>query len=182
MTFLNSLKTTYTASTSSSAYSSVTRFAISRATPKSTRARTFTYSPANSKPALRSASRPFLPTGMTTIFLPCLLRMNSDGLFQNVRIERAGEAAFARQAREPRMRSSGRFASRGCWGDSMRAMVERKHAQQVPWRTAAQPSAASCARRKRAAETNFIARVICCVFFTERMRRRKSSKCGHDSR
>jgi hypothetical protein len=34
--------------------------------------------------------------------------------------------------------------------------------------------AASCARRSRAAATNFIARVICWVFFTERMRRRKS--------
>src|SRR5258708_18934305 len=34
--------------------------------------------------------------------------------------------------------------------------------------------AASCARRKRAAATNFIARVICWVFFTERIRRRKS--------
>jgi len=34
--------------------------------------------------------------------------------------------------------------------------------------------AASCARRNRAAATNFIARVICWVFFTERMRRRKS--------
>src|SRR5579863_6039847 len=32
----------------------------------------------------------------------------------------------------------------------------------------------SCARRSRAAATNFIARVICWVFFTERMRRRKS--------
>jgi hypothetical protein len=35
-------------------------------------------------------------------------------------------------------------------------------------------SADSCARRNRAAATNFIARVICCVFFTERIRRRKS--------
>jgi len=39
--------------------------------------------------------------------------------------------------------------------------------------------AASCARRSRAAATNFIARVICWVFFTERMRRRKIEKCGH---
>src|SRR5580658_831878 len=34
--------------------------------------------------------------------------------------------------------------------------------------------AASCARRSRAAATNFIARVICWLLFTERMRRRKS--------
>ena len=39
-------------------------------------------------------------------------------------------------------------------------------------------NALSCARRNRAAATNFIARVICWVFFTERMRRRKSRSVG----
>src|SRR5438445_4964503 len=38
--------------------------------------------------------------------------------------------------------------------------------------------ARSCARRSMATETNFIARVICWVFFTERMRRRKSRSVG----
>ncbi len=37
---------------------------------------------------------------------------------------------------------------------------------------------ASCARRSLAAETIFMALVICCVFFTERMRRRMSIKLG----
>ena len=36
----------------------------------------------------------------------------------------------------------------------------------------------SCARRSLAAETIFMALVICCVFFTERMRRRMSIKLG----
>src|ERR1700735_4799703 len=36
----------------------------------------------------------------------------------------------------------------------------------------------SCARRSLAAETIFMALVICCVFFTERMRRRISIKLG----
>jgi hypothetical protein len=34
----------------------------------------------------------------------------------------------------------------------------------------------SCARRSRAAATIFIARVICCVLLTERIRRRMSSR------
>src|SRR6202021_3220872 len=38
--------------------------------------------------------------------------------------------------------------------------------------------ALSCARRSRAAATNFMARVICCVFLTERMRRLMSSCVG----
>ena len=72
------------------------------------------------------------------------------------------------------MRSSGRLASKGCCGDSIRAIVERStRASSLANGRAA--SAASCALRSRAAATNFIARVICCVFFTERMRRRKSS-------
>src|SRR5437764_4525208 len=36
----------------------------------------------------------------------------------------------------------------------------------------------SCARRSFAAETIFMAFVICCVFFTERMRRRMSIRLG----
>src|ERR1035437_4985632 len=36
----------------------------------------------------------------------------------------------------------------------------------------------SCARRSFAAETIFMALVICCVFLTERMRRRISIKLG----
>src|SRR5689334_23200156 len=36
----------------------------------------------------------------------------------------------------------------------------------------------SCARRNFAAETIFMALVICCVFFTERMRRRMSIRLG----
>src|SRR5437588_3000191 len=36
----------------------------------------------------------------------------------------------------------------------------------------------SCARRSLAAETIFMALVICCVFLTERMRRRMSIKLG----
>ena len=36
----------------------------------------------------------------------------------------------------------------------------------------------SCARRSFAAETIFMALVICCVFLTERMRRRMSIKLG----
>src|ERR1700740_2070467 len=39
-------------------------------------------------------------------------------------------------------------------------------------------NACSCALRYRAAATNFMARVICCVFFTERMRRLMSSCVG----
>src|SRR6266567_2939137 len=40
----------------------------------------------------------------------------------------------------------------------------------------------SCARRSLAAETIFMALVICCVFLTERMRRRISIRLGMRSR
>src|SRR5438876_2780298 len=72
-----------------------------------------------------------------------------------------------------RILCSGRCASSGCWGSSMRDMMERSiRASSLAYGRAAM--AASWARRSRAAATNFIARVICWVFFTERMRRRKS--------
>src|SRR6202158_1007731 len=72
-----------------------------------------------------------------------------------------------------RILSSGRCANSGCWGSSMREMMERSiRASSLAYGRAA--IAASCARRSRAAATNFIARVICWVFLTERMRRRKS--------
>src|SRR5229473_2186527 len=59
----------------------------------------------------------------------------------------------------------------------MRDMIERSmRASSLAYGRAAM--AASCARRSRAAATNFIARVICWVFFTERMRRRKSRSVG----
>src|SRR5712671_7289974 len=55
----------------------------------------------------------------------------------------------------------------------MRAIVERStRANSCAYGRAA--SADSCARRNLAAATNFMARVICWLFFTERMRRRKS--------
>jgi hypothetical protein len=59
----------------------------------------------------------------------------------------------------------------------MRAIVDRNtRANSLAYGRAAK--AASCARRNRAAATNFIARVICCELFTERMRRRKSRSVG----
>src|SRR5439155_4934616 len=54
-----------------------------------------------------------------------------------------------------------------------RAMMERRR-RDSSFAYGRAASAASWARRSRAAATNFIARVICWVFFTERMRRRKS--------
>src|SRR5580700_7912366 len=55
----------------------------------------------------------------------------------------------------------------------MRDITERsRRASSCAYGRAA--SAASCARLSRAAATNFIARVICWLLFTERMRRRKS--------
>src|SRR5215472_18420589 len=81
------------------------------------------------------------------------------------------------ERKSTRMRFSSRRTSSGCSGDSIRAIVERStRASSRAYGRAA--SAASCARRSRAAATNFIARVICCVFFTERMRRRKSRSVG----
>src|SRR5580692_5369990 len=72
---------------------------------------------------------------------------------------------------------SGRCASSGCCGSSMRDLVERStRANSCAYGRAA--VAASCALRKYAAEMNFIARVICWVFFTERMLRRKSRSVG----
>src|SRR6516162_2674663 len=175
-TFLNSLNTVYTASIASLEYSSVTSLAISCATPRSTRASTFTYSPANSIPALRNASRPFFPIGMTTIFLPCLLRKKSAARFR-IFVLNAPASPLSPDSTITRIRSSGLRASKGCCGDSTRAIVERStRASSFAYGRAA--SAASCALRSRAADTNFIACVICCVFFTERMRRRKSSKVG----
>src|SRR5215469_6509537 len=175
-TFLNSLNTVYTASTSSLLYSPVTSVATSRAIPRSTRASTFTYSPANFIPTLRKTSRPFFPIGIVTIFFPGLLRKKSAARFR-ILVLNAPASPLSPDSTITRMRSSGLRASKGCCGDSTRAIVERStRASSFAYGRAA--SAASCALRSRAADTNFIARVICWVFFTERMRRRKSSKVG----
>jgi hypothetical protein len=56
-------------------------------------------------------------------------------------------------------------------------MAERKISR-MPLAYGRSDTAVSCARRSRAAAINFIARVICCVFFTERIRRRKSRSVG----
>jgi hypothetical protein len=53
----------------------------------------------------------------------------------------------------------------------MRAAAERK-TRNISCAYGLAANTPSCARRSFAAATNFIARVICCVFFTERTRRR----------
>src|SRR3989449_255292 len=175
-TLLNSLKTAYTASTSAEAYNSVILAAISRATANSTRARTFTYSPANSYPRLRKASRPFLPTGRTRIFFSALARMTSCALRRTF-VLNAPHSPRSPVSTTTRTFSSRRFVSSGCWGFSIRAIVERR-TRAISLAYGRAERARSCARRKRAAATNFIARVICWVFFTVRMRRRKSRSVG----
>src|SRR5713101_9771339 len=128
------------------------------------------------KPAFFSESRPFLPTARVAIFLPLFARKKSFAL------RRMLELKAPARPRSPlrtiaRIRSSGRRARSGCRGSSIRDIVERNtRASSFAYGRAA--SAASCARRSRAAATNFIARVICWVFFTERMRRRKSRREG----
>ena len=59
----------------------------------------------------------------------------------------------------------------------MRDIAERRTSR-MPLAYGRSDTAVSCARRSRAAAMNFIARVICCVFFTERIRRRKSRSVG----
>src|SRR2546425_931739 len=175
-TLLNSLKTAYTASTSAEAYNSVILAAISRATANSTRARTFTYSPANSYPRLRKASRPFLPTGRTRIFFSALARMTSCALRRTF-VLNAPHSPRSPASTTTRTFCLRRFVSSGCWGFSIRAIVERR-TRAISLAYGRAERARSCARRKRAAATNFIARVICWVFFTVRMRRRKSRSVG----
>src|SRR5271155_2096471 len=109
---------------------------------------------------------------MATIFLPLCLRIKSLAL-RKMLLLNAPASPRSPLSTITRIFFSSRFASSGCSGSSMRDMIDRSmRATSTAWGRAA--SADSCARRNRAAATNFIARVICCVFFTERMRRRKS--------
>src|SRR5437870_10943937 len=76
-----------------------------------------------------------------------------------------------------RMRSPSRCSSRGCAVSSARAaMLERTSIIFRAYGRAA--NIASWARRSFAAETIFMALVICCVFLTERIRRRRSIRLG----
>src|SRR6266478_4321707 len=125
-----------------------------------------------SNPAFFSESRPFLPTGMVESFLPLWARKKSWAL-RRILALKAPARPRSPVRTMARILSSGRCASSECWGSSMRDMMERSiRASSLAYGRAAM--AASWARRKRAAATNFIARVICWVFFTERIRRRKS--------
>src|SRR5260370_15299094 len=113
---------------------------------------------------------------MTEIFLFLLGRKNSWALRRIFGLT-APASPRSPVSTSARIRSSGRLASSGCCGSAMRDMIERSiRASSLAYGRAA--SAASWARRNMAAETNFIARVICWVFFTERMRRRKSRSVG----
>src|SRR5205807_9802869 len=153
-----------------------TRFEISRTAANSTRARTLMYSAIRLNPAFRRASRPFLPTGITESLRPLLARKNSFAL-RKILVLNAPARPRSPVKTSVRAFSSGRRASSGCCGSATRLIVERStRTSSLAYGRAAK--AASCARRKRAAATNFMARVICWVFFTERMRRRKSRSVG----
>ena len=67
----------------------------------------------------------FFAYGMVVIFLPGVAAEKFVSLAQDVAVESAGQAAFAGKDDGAEYCSSGRLASRGCSGDSMRAMVER---------------------------------------------------------
>src|SRR5579863_1327340 len=148
--------------------------AISWALLKSARAVTPTYSPISGHFCLRKESRPFRPTASTSIFWAECERKNS--------IPRRTALALKAPAR-PRSpvtitsnaRCSGRRANSRCAGLSMRPATERTICV-IAVEKGLASMAISCARLSRAAETNFIARVTCCVLFTERMRRRKSRR------
>src|SRR5216684_3339254 len=156
------------------------RAAISRAVENSTFASTLTYSPRNEKSCLRKASRPFLPMGMTNSLRSRCARRNSTALRRMLALN-APQRPRSPVRTRVRIFASSRRAIRGCAGFSIRAMVERSTLAICAAYGRAE-MARSCARRSRAAATNFIARVICWVFFTERMRRRKSRSVGIGSR
>src|SRR5215469_13376670 len=134
------------------------------------------YSAIRLNPAFRKASRPFLPTGMTESLRPLFARKNSLAL-RKILVLNAPANPRSPVKTKARTLSSGRRASNGCCGSVIRLIVERStRTNSFAYGRAAR--AASCARRNRAAATNFMARVICWVFFTERMRRRKSRSVG----
>src|SRR5579862_356891 len=139
---------------------------------------TFTYSATNDQPALFSELRPFLPMGRTLTFF--------DEFSRSTCIARRSTFELNAPARErspvtttTRIFSSGRRSSSGCAVDSMRAAAER-NTRRISWAYGRAAKTPSCERRSFAAATNFIARVICCVLFTERMRRRKSRSVAID--
>src|SRR5436305_88752 len=74
-----------------------------------------------------------------------------------------------------RCASSG-FAAAPPWAPAAAATFARTFRSSAPYGRAA--ITRSCARRSLAAETIFMALVICCVFFTERIRRRISIRLG----
>src|SRR6185312_86949 len=75
---------------------------------------------------------------------------------------------------------SSRTASSGCetssFAEAAAATLASMRSRLVPYGRAA--IARSCARRSLAAETIFMALVICCMFLTLRMRRRMSIRLG----
>ena len=102
--------------------------------------------------------------------------------FDQVRVERARQSAVGGEQRPAESAVSGRSLQQRRCSRSRRSRPRR------PRRSTARAAASraygraaitrSCARRSFAAETIFMALVICCVFLTERMRRRMSIRLG----
>src|SRR5580700_1763725 len=129
---------------------------------------------------LRKKSRPLRPINSSVISAPpCSAGKRTAALMRLVLNAPARPLSAVTNISSARF--SGRCASRGL-ADTRSSPAPAAATLAITLRNAAAYGRAlitrSCARRSLAAETIFMALVICCVFLTERMRRRISIKLG----
>src|SRR5579864_2270867 len=131
-------------------------------------------------PRLRKKSRPLRPiSSMVTVASPCsatnrcapLMRLLLNAPARPLSLVRS----TSRMLRGGLCATSG-FAPASASTAAAAATLASTFASSVAYGRAA--ITRSCARRSFAAETIFMALVICCVFFTDRMRRRMSIRLG----
>src|ERR1700683_1728429 len=129
---------------------------------------------------LRKKSRPLRPTNSSVISAPpCSAGKRTAALMRLVL--NAPARPLSAETNISSACFSGRCASRGL-AATRSSPAPAAATLAITFRSAEAYGRAamtrSCARRSLAAETIFMALVICCVFFTERMRRRISIKLG----
>src|SRR5262249_23280292 len=169
-----------TASISSAAYPSMAARGIGAISSYAALAARFTWSLAIVAPRLRKKSRLFRPISTMRIDAPPCSAMNRCAPL--IRLElKAPARPLSLVIRINRIGFPGRFANSGCFPASSSdataaATFDNTLRSNAPYGREA--ITRSCARRSFAAETIFMALVICWVFFTDRMRRRISIRLG----
>src|SRR5688572_3227411 len=120
-------------------------------------------------------SRPLRPTGIISAdFAPCSFRKACAALMTFAL--NAPARPLSALTRTTRYFSSPRASSSGCENSSATFALRPPSTSDIFWANGRAAITRSCARLSFAAATIFIALVICCVFFTDLIRRRMSNK------